>query len=285
MHEEKKRDYKAGRGVRPVAPGEPGMRKPMRKPAGKTRARWLVSWILLLPFLPPAQALPGGIAIDVGHTLSQPGATSARGVAEFVFNRTLAVEIGAALKARGRSGFLVGAEGGMERLTNRTAAASSASFFLSVHHDSVQPHYLSTWEHEGVQMNYSDRFSGYSLFVSRKNPALAASIACASAIGASLRSAGFRPSLYHAERIAGEAKAFADKENGVHFYDNLIVLKSARSPAVLFEAGVIVNRDEELELRSEERRLRMADAVAAGLARCVPEEGKPARPVRSGRAQ
>jgi len=28
----------------------------------------------------------------------------------------------------------------------------------------------------------------------------------------------------------------------VHYYDNLIVLKTARTPAVLLEAGVILNR-------------------------------------------
>jgi len=38
----------------------------------------------------------------------------------------------------------------------------------------------------------------------------------------------------------------------VHYYDNLIVLKTARTPAVLLEAGVIVNRDEELKVQSEE---------------------------------
>jgi len=57
--------------------------------------------------------------------------------------------------------------------------------------------------------------------------------------------------------------------NGVHYYDNLIVLKTARTPAVLVEAGVILNRDEELRMRSEETRKRIAGAVAQGLARCL----------------
>jgi N-acetylmuramoyl-L-alanine amidase len=38
---------------------------------------------------------------------------------------------------------------------------------------------------------------------------------------------------------------------------------------VLLEAGVIVNRDEELKVRSEEVRTRIAAAVADGLQRCL----------------
>ena len=38
--------------------------------------------------------------------------------------------------------------------------------FISIHHDSVRLRYLSQWEHEGETRNYSDFFSGYSVFVS-----------------------------------------------------------------------------------------------------------------------
>jgi N-acetylmuramoyl-L-alanine amidase len=85
-----------------------------------------------------------------------------------------------------------------------------------------------------------------------------------------MRRAGFSPSLYHAAPIPGERKPFADKANGVHYYDNLIVLKTAKTPAVLLEAGVIVNRDEELEVQKDMVRRRIAAAVAAGLDRCLP---------------
>lgn len=68
-------------------------------------------------------------------------------------------------------------------------------------------------------------------------------------------------------------KPFADRANGVHYYDNLAVLKGAASPAVLLEAGVIVNRDEEPMLASSANHQRMAGAVARGLASCLPKEG------------
>jgi N-acetylmuramoyl-L-alanine amidase len=225
--------------------------------------------MLLLVLLVAAPSRAATVAIDVGHFIEEPGATSARGQPEFEFNRDLAVEIESAARGRGLHTLLIGYDGFMSQLTRRTAAAAGAGFFLAVHHDSVQPYLIRTWEYDNVERRFNDDHSGFSLFVSRKNPALKRSLSCASAIGAALRGAGFAPSLYHADPIPGENKPFADKANGVHYYDNLIVLKTARSPAVLLEAGVIVNRDEELTMRSEGTRKRIAAAVAQGLERCL----------------
>jgi N-acetylmuramoyl-L-alanine amidase len=223
--------------------------------------------VLLLCATFSAQAAT--VAIDVGHFIEEPGATSARGRPELDFNRELAVDIESAAQGRGFETKLIGYDGFMSQLARRSAAAADADLLLSVHHDSVQPYLLQTWEYDLVERPYSDLHSGFSLFISRKNRALKRSLACASAIGAALRGAGFPPSLYHAEPIPGENKPFADKTNGVHYYDNLIVLKTARTPAVLLEAGVILNRDEELRMRSEEVQKRIAAAVAQGLERCL----------------
>jgi N-acetylmuramoyl-L-alanine amidase len=118
-------------------------------------------------------------------------------------------------------------------------------------------------------MAYGDRFAGFSLFVSRKNAYLPASLNCASAIGGALIRAGFKPSRHHAEPIPGENRPFADESNGVHYYDGLLVLKTARQPAVLMEAGIIVNRDEELTLREPATREKIAKAVAGALTVCL----------------
>ncbi len=225
-------------------------------------------------FAAPAPA--GRIALDVGHSTAAPGAISARGTPEHAFNRALAREIATALAGEGAPSYLIGEHGEMERLMDRVHAARGAQLLLSVHHDSVQEHFLETWMVEGIQRRFSDRYAGFSLFVSRRNPQLARSLACAASIGAALRRAGFQPSLYHAAPIRGESKPFADRVNGVHYYDNLVVLRHARGPALLIEAGVIVNRDEELELSSAPRRKRMADAVAAAAAGCVmANQGRP----------
>ncbi len=217
-------------------------------------------------------AAPAGaqtVAIDVGHYTQEPGVVSAHGRAELEFNRDLAQDIRDALEARGLATRLIGADGSMARLSARAAAAAGADFFLSVHHDSMQPQYLETWEHEGALRRHSELHAGFSLFVSRKNTVPARSLACASAIGGGLRGAGFAPSLYHADPVPGESKAFADRANGVHYFDNLVVLKAARMPAALLEAGVIVNREEELRMRAPETRRRIAVAVAEALSRCL----------------
>lgn len=218
----------------------------------------------------PSAATAGTIAIDVGHYLEEPGVISAHGRPEFEFNRDLARDIDAALQARGRATQLIGADGRMNALAQRPRAAAGAALFVSVHHDSMQERLLSRWTHEGVERRYGDRFEGFSLFVSRENRGWRRGLACASAIGAALIKAGFKPSLYHADPHVGENRAFADKRHGVHYYDRLAVLRNAKMPALLFEAGVIVNRAEELRMADPAVRKRIAAAVTDGIEECTP---------------
>jgi len=56
-----------------------------------------------------------------------------------------------------------------------------------------------------------------------------------------------------------------DAEAGVYRYDQLIVLRETRMPAVLLEAGSIVNRRDELESATPERRALVGAAVAAAI--------------------
>src|SRR2546426_233794 len=130
-----------------------------------------------------ASAHAATVAIDVGHFIEEPGATSAHGRPELDFNRDLAVEIESAARRDGLKTMLIGYDGFMSQLARRAAAPAAADFLLSVHHDSVQPHFLETWDFDRVERAFSDRYSGFSLFVSRKNRSLARSLACASAIG------------------------------------------------------------------------------------------------------
>jgi N-acetylmuramoyl-L-alanine amidase len=209
------------------------------------------------------------IAVDVGHYLAEPGVISARGIPEFDYNLRLAREISDTLRRAGHRTLLIGDDGLAENLGSRAPRAAGMDLFVSIHHDSVQPRFLSSWESGGETFLYSDRFSGFSLFVSRLNSHTEASLKCASAIGAALRSAGFVPSRYHADPIVGENRPFADEANGVHYFDNLAVLKTASIPALLFEAGVIVNRDEELRMRNPAVRRSIAGAVLSAVSGCL----------------
>lgn len=155
---------------------------------------------------------------------------------------------------------MIGERGNIVFLNQRTRAAIGADLFLSIHHDSAREH---------LHVRRQD-FAGFSLFISRRNPQLEKSLACASAIGAELRAAGMTPSRYHADPVIGENRPFADELNGVHFYDNLAVSKTAKMAAVLVEAGVIINRDEEARMNDPAVRKGIADAITRGVKRCLP---------------
>ena len=203
------------------------------------------------------------MAVDVGHYAAEPGVISATGRPEFAYNRDLALEVRASLERAGFAVRLIGERGDYAILHQRTRDAQGADLFLSIHHDSVKERLLPR----------ADEFSGFSLFVSKLNPRVAESLACASAIGGRLRAAGFVPSRYHADPATGAPRPFADEANGVHWYDNLAVARTAAMPSVLVEAGVIVNRDEERRMRDPDLRRRIADAVAAGARACLGKAG------------
>ena len=214
-------------------------------------------------------AFASEVAVDVGHTLAASGAVSARGGKEFDFNRVLAVGVSSALAERGLGVRPINFDGRIDSLDARPQQAAGADFFISIHHDSVPAELLEDWDWNGSAQTYSDRHAGFALFVSHDNPDLATSLRCASAIGARLRRLGFVGATHHADALSGRPRPYADAENSVHYYDKLIVLYRTPLPAVLFEAGVIKHRAEELVLRDPERQSRMADAIATGIAACL----------------
>lgn len=246
--------------------------KPLRKAVGVfARRRCALAWLAALAMMPPAAADDAReplVAVDVGHTLDAPGAISARGRSEFEFNRELALQLVAALEHLGVKTVLVNADGRVESLQARPARVPDADFLISIHHDSVGERYLTPWEWQGLPLDFSDLWAGHSLFVSRNNPDPGASLTCASAIGIRLQRAGFVPTNKN-----GHRRDTADAQLAIHYYDNLVVLYRARQPAVLFEAGVIKHRDEELLLRDPERQQRMAGEIATGIAACVTAGG------------
>lgn len=207
------------------------------------------------------------VAIDIGHHRQAPGATSARGEPEWAFNGALARQVDEALRRQGIATVLLNPTGETIDLRQRPAdaQAAGATLFLSIHHDSVQDRYLSHWRWNGQDRLYSDKFSGYGLFVSGKNPAFDGSLAAAKAVGDQLLATGLHPSLHHAEPIPGENRPLLDADRGIYRFDDLVVLKTTEIPALLIEAGIIVNRRDELILSQDAFRQRFAEAVAAGI--------------------
>lgn len=210
------------------------------------------------------------IVVDVGHTPESFGALSARNDPEFGFNFALAKLVVAKLKAEGFATTRLLVTDGKARpsLFKRVGVANDgrADLFLSIHHDSVPDKLLETWEFDGAQSYFSDRFSGHSLFVSQQNPHFAASLMLARMIGRQLKEQGLHYASQYTLPVMGRyRRQLLDKDVGVYRYDGLVVLSRTRSAAVLLEAGSIINRDEEMAMNSPERREMIAGAVATGI--------------------
>jgi N-acetylmuramoyl-L-alanine amidase len=216
------------------------------------------------------------IVLDVGHTAESEGAISARNVSEFTFNLRLARQIEEKLKAEGFTQTrLLLTEGKARRsLVRRVAVANNlaADLFLSIHHDSVPDKFLEDWEFEGKKRHFSDRFSGYSVFVSRRNPDFKTSFAFAELVGKEMKAQGLEYARQYSQPIMGRyQRQLLNKETGVYRYDELIVLRKTQMAAALLEAGSIINRDEELKMNSPERR----DIISSGVTAAVKEFCEP----------
>lgn len=201
------------------------------------------------------------VVFDIGHTQSAPGAISARGVPEFLFNLELTQVIVNRLHAAGFASTV--SKGRLqEDLAERSRDLNTLKpdLIVSIHHDSVQNRFLKSGLIDGVMRSYSDYAAGYSIFVSHENRRPHESKVFALLLGAAMVERGQRPTMHHAEKIPGEGRPILNAEYGVFRYDRLVVLRMTTAPAILFEAGVIAHPDDELRTRSNDYRVLVADA-------------------------
>jgi N-acetylmuramoyl-L-alanine amidase len=210
------------------------------------------------------------LIVDVGHTRKSDGAMSARNVPEFDFNLNLATRLVNKLKSEGFTWTRLMVTEGKARpsLIKRVATAnnSGADLFLSIHHDSVPDKFMENWEFEGKKLQYSDRFSGWGLFVSRENADFDASLAFARMIGKRMKAQKLKFADQYTLPVMGKYRHdLIDKDDGIYRYDHLVVLMTTHMPAVLLEAGSISNRDEELQMASPERQDMIVGAVTDAL--------------------
>ncbi len=210
------------------------------------------------------------VFIDVGHTIAVPGAFSARGVPEYEFNLHLAQDIDQALIDAGFDNTVL-------QLTNeppplglfeRAARANRlrADLFIAIHHDSVPDNLLKTWQYDGRQNHFNDQFPGYAIFVSYNNADRAGSLLFGKLLGEALQARGLGYTPHYTLSVMGRhRRELIDTGAGVYRYDALVVLYETHMPAVLLEAGSIVDRQEELQLASPERRASISAAVVTAV--------------------
>jgi N-acetylmuramoyl-L-alanine amidase len=210
------------------------------------------------------------VILDVGHSYQAGGARSARGVPEYEFNLWLATRIERDLLDAGFAKTVVLVTDGMPRpsLAERVAKANKmpAHLFLSIHHDSVPDSFVETWEHAGKEHDYSDRFKGHSIFISQDNIDVAGSLLFGRLLGNALKASGMKYTPHYTQAFMGHRqRILVDAFSGVYRYDQLIVLRKVNKPSVLLEAGMIINRDEELVLATPKHRARVSAAVTEAI--------------------
>ncbi len=205
------------------------------------------------------------VGIDIGHSANSPGAISARGVPEYLFNKNIGTLLYQQLRQdpRFKESFIINETGDDISLYSRAAIANrqGADLFISIHHDSVEPKDLSYWLYRGELMAHCDKFAGYSVFYSEDNGNPLNSLICAVVVGSEMLRAGFCPTLHHAEKFTGGDKDLIDRTRGIYKYNKLVVLKSTNMPAILFECGLIKNRNEELQLNNSEYQQNIVNAL------------------------
>ncbi|HEY2243076.1 MAG TPA: N-acetylmuramoyl-L-alanine amidase [Xanthobacteraceae bacterium] len=220
------------------------------------------------------------VVVDVGHTLDVPGAMSARGVPEYAFNLQLAREVKQALVDAGfeQAVLLITGSAPWRGLFERAARANAmhADLFIAIHHDSVPDNLKQIWEYAGQKNEFNDDYPGYAIFISNDNADRAGSLLFGSMLGHELERRSLHYTPHYTLALMGHRRRIlVDAEAGVYRYDQLIVLRQTRMPAVLLEAGSIVNREEELELATPERRALTSAAIAAAVANFCAARARP----------
>lgn len=222
---------------------------------------WRLTLTLAAILLVPISAQAAVIVVDIGHSKTAQGSVSATGYGEFLYNRALSVEIIRFLRANGHQVDVLNLDGSITSLSARPARASAlkADLFVSIHHDSIQKSLMSRREN----------YRGYSVWASGSHASARASLACGTTIASTMKEAGMIPGLFHADKIQGEGHQLLNAAIGLYRRDNLAVLRLSKTPAVLIEAGVIVNPIEEAWLNSPKVRTAIARAIASGIDTCV----------------
>lgn len=219
------------------------------------------------------------VVIDSGHTNKIPGAISITGKHEVEYNDTMVSKLSFALTRAGFVPILTCKPNQDSKLEDRASIANSynAVAMLSIHHDSAQLVHLETVKLNGRNTYRThEPISGYSIFVSKKNPQFDSSYILAKLLGQELLKLGRKPALHHAEPIPGEGRPLLDRNLGIYQFDDLVVLKKSKVPAVLLEIGVVVDKFDEAYVTRTDHQESIVNAIVVSIGKFnKPHAGKP----------
>jgi len=225
------------------------------------------------------------VVLDVGHSDKDSGQISARGLKEYDFNMNLARRV---LEELVNTGFIStqmmvtsGPNNHASRLQrSKRANDQGADLFISIHHDGVTNETRMPWQYNGKTHWFLDKFEGFSLWVSKKHNDYKESLSFAKTLADRLMASGLKFTTHHDELTNaakyGRIAPLVDRERGIYdASDDILVLYESRMPAVLLEAGMIVNRAEEQVLASPGRRAIVARAVVGAVERFCQSPTRP----------
>jgi N-acetylmuramoyl-L-alanine amidase len=103
-------------------------------------------------------------------------------------------------------------------------------------------------------------------FVSYENRNVQGSLRFGTLIGEQLKDRGLQYARHYTQEFMGRhRRELLDADDGVYRYDQLEVLRGTKMPAVLLEAGSIINRDEEILMNSPGHRALISAAVTTAV--------------------
>jgi len=124
---------------------------------------------------------------------------------------------------------------------------------------------LIPWQYQGQKHYYLDKFKGYAILISKKNSRYDESLDLARSLADDLIGSRLEFTTHHDEKtntaMYGRVGPMVDRGRGIYAF----VLHETEMPALILEAGMIVNRKEEVILSSPVRRATIVRAVVDAL--------------------
>lgn len=248
---------------------------------GATNASGTASGSTVTIALPPPTAavaitearFPGRpiVLIDPGHGGQDPGATAVSGdITEKQLTLQFARELRDRLAMDGRVRVaLTRDDDHYLSLDERAALARriGASLYVSIHMDSA-PNPLARGATVYSLSEVASDGEAAQL-AAKSNATMAVSAGDDGSVRAILSNLALRSQMRasadFAERLVRSAEGRVTLRPRPHQFADFAVLREARIPAVLFEAGYISNADDETALRSPEQRARIVSALAQSI--------------------
>ncbi len=217
------------------------------------------------------------IVIDAGHGGNDPGTIGKRGLREKDVNLDIAKRLSKLLRADGIDVVMTRSTDSFIPLERRVAIAnnSRADLFISIHSNANRVRSLNGLEVYYISSNVSD--SKRALYCAQNaalnldksffasNPSLNLKATLWDMIHTSNRAESVRLARYVCGAVDNNLNTKVLGTKGAPFY----VLKGARMPAILIEAGFLSNYQEERLLKNAYYRQQIAESIEQGIHRYV----------------